>query len=381
MRDRHSLNPVDASLCEVEELIDFDRTEAAVAPPRPDDALSFYDNRWLQAWGHAFLPNRGWARPLTLYSVKSGSATLGFLALARQSVSRLRVRSLAGYYWPFRTMSVRDDDCSRKAFATGIASHFMRRPPATVLRFGPVSSLDKALDELLGAFAARGWTALRHDGGEIFGLDLPDDATALQDSVSASLLKNARYCRRRMEKQFGGVTFERHVLGPDSIALLDTLDAVEAASWVAKQSGEIKFIGAANRKFWTSLGQATERPSDVVIWILRCATEPIAFSAHIETGETVYIIANSYDERWKSHSPGAVLSLELLGDACRRGKRRVDWGQGDSGYKSRWGATASTRLFDVMLFRPGIRGRAMYTLAQRFLPGWHRMDRAHTESL
>lgn len=356
------------------ELTDFDRNGTAMVLPSTDEPLSFYDDQWLHAWAHAFLPDRGWTRPLTAYSVESNDATLGFIALAHQTVSGLRMQSLAGYYWPFRTLAVRDDDDSRKAFAASLASHFSRRPPATVLRFGPVSSGDKALDELLRSLMKSGWTALRHDGGQAFVLDLPEDVAALEKSISHSLLKNTRYCRRRMEKQFGSLSFDRHVIGVDSAEVLDVVGSIEAASWLSKKGGDLKFVGESNRRFWTSLGSAPGRSVRAVIWVLQCDGTPIAFSAHVETTETVYVIANSYDERWHAHSPGSVLSLELLGDACRRGKKRVDWGQGDSGYKSRWGATPSACLFDVMLFRPGVRGRGMRALAQRFLPEWRLLE-------
>ncbi|TAN03011.1 MAG: GNAT family N-acetyltransferase [Rhodanobacteraceae bacterium] len=365
-------------MCELltREITDFDRWGDAFVIPRMDDALSFYDDRWLCAWAQAFLPNQGWSGPLTAYLVGSGTASLGSIVLARQTVSRLHVRSLAGYYWPFRTLVVRDDADSRKTFATSIAAHFSKCPPATVLRFGPVSSSDKAFQELLRALMGTGWVALRHDDGQTFVLNLPEDASILEKTISHSLLKNARYCRRRMEKQLGSLLIERHVLREGSTEALEVAAAIEAASWVGKKSGDLKFVGVENRMFWTSLASKSGSPFDIVIWLLHCDNAPIAFSAHIETRETIYIIANSYDEQWRSHSPGSVLSLELLGDACRRGKKRVDWGQGDSGYKSRWGAAASACLFDVMLFRPGIRGHVLCALVRRLRPEWRRLDNA-----
>ena len=370
--DRRAIQPM--SQLSVREFPDFDRSGVKMTAPDADETLSFYDDRWLCAWARAFLPDRGWARPLTVYSVVSGDTTLGYFGLAQQTLSRLRVRSLAGYYWPFRTMAVCDDDDNRQAFATSVAKHFSRSPPATVLRFGPVSSLDKAIGALLRSLIGNGWTALRRDDGQSFVLKLPEEVAAFESGISHSLLKNVRYCRRRMEKQFGSVGIQRYVLGPESDEALDIVGAIENASWISKEHGDLKFVGAANRKFWTSLGAAPEQRYQAVIWILRCDTVPVAFSAHLETLETIYIIANSYDERWKPHSPGSVLSLELLSDACRRGKKQVDWGQGDSGYKSRWGAVPSACLFDVMLFRPGIRGHLMRTLAQRFLPAWHVLE-------
>jgi CelD/BcsL family acetyltransferase involved in cellulose biosynthesis len=87
-------------------------------------------------------------------------------------------------------------------------------------------------------------------------------------------------------------------------------------------------------------------------------------SAHIETADMIYIIANSYDEKWKAFSRGSILSFEILTDGCRRGKTRIDWGQGDSGYKSRWGARCGTKsLIQVMFFRPGLLGKFLACVA------------------
>lgn len=358
----------------LQELRNFDCSGITLTPPGTGDAQLFYDDRWLRAWAQAFLPAHGWARPLTVYSARTSDASLGFIAFAQQTIVRLPTRSLAGYYWPFRTVSVRDDDDSRRAFAASIADDFSRHPPATALRFGPVSSSDAGLGELLRALAKHGWTGLRRDGGPVFTLDLPDDAGVLEARVSKALLKNARYCQRRMEREFGGVSFQRHKLDAHADEVLDIVERIERASWVAREGGDLKFSGVANRKFWSALGSSPTPSADAIIWVLRCGEMPVAFSAHVETPETAYIIANGYDERWASHSPGSVLSLELLRDACQRGKKKIDWGQGDSGYKSRWGAVVSASLFDVVMFRPGVRGRILSMVARQFAAGWRLIE-------
>jgi CelD/BcsL family acetyltransferase involved in cellulose biosynthesis len=158
------------------------------------------------------------------------------------------------------------------------------------------------------------------------------------------------------------------VLDADSVSTLATLERIEAASWVA--GGDAKFIGAANRRFWAALAAGRGRACEVVFWLLYCGDEPVAFSAHFETPCVVYIVANSFDDRWKIHSPGSLLTFEVLRDAVTRGKNQVDWGQGDSGYKGRWGAKPSSMLFDVMLFKPGWVGSSLHAAARLRLRDW-----------
>jgi CelD/BcsL family acetyltransferase involved in cellulose biosynthesis len=206
--------------------------------------------------------------------------------------------------------------------------------------------------------------------GAVFELDLSQGIGALKEKFSASMLKHIEYSRRRIGKTVGEVTFERHVMGA-SKDVIETLAAIEARSWLAKKGGELKFIGPANKVFWEQVGKNYGGNSEAVFWILRCGNQPMAFSAHIETEREVYVFANSYDEQWKSYSPGSLLTLEVLQDAIIRGKKTLDWGQGDSGYKQRWGARAASLLHDVILFQPGIQGDVLAWLAKKAFPSWN----------
>lgn len=338
------------------------------AIPR-EDTVVFGDTAWLRAWEQAFLPSRGWCGPLVAYALRDGATTVGWIALARQRIRGMHVASLAGYYWPFRTTALCDGPSGIQA-ATEFADHFARRPPHAVVRLGPVSVRDAGTMALIDAMYASGWRALACDSGEVFELPLPGGDDGIHATMSSSLLKNIRYLRRKLEKERGPVVAQRHVLSAQTLPVLTELEAIEACSWVAAKGGETKFMGGANREFWSRLAHAPARASQVVCWVLHCADTPLAFSVHVETASRVFIIANNYREDDKSYSPGSILSLEVLTDACGRGKHHVDWGQGDSGYKSRWGARPTSRLRDVLLFRPGMLGGAMFAAARRALPSW-----------
>jgi CelD/BcsL family acetyltransferase involved in cellulose biosynthesis len=80
---------------------------------------------------------------------------------------------------------------------------------------------------------------------------------------------------------------------------------------------------------------------------------PAAFSFDLNLGTLKYAIANSYDPAFAKHSPGRLLYYRNLVRALQDGMTKVDWGAGDSGYKSAIGAEPGPVIRDWLLLRPG----------------------------
>lgn len=331
----------------------------------------------LRAWAQAFLPGRGWSGPLRHVRIRQNGQLLALIPFARQQVGRFSIHSLAGYYWPFRSLHLAAQPGAGMDVAAALGQALASTPPGAVLRFGPISSRDDAMHTVLRQLMAAGWRHRAKATGAVFELDLSCGLDALKQKFSTSLLKHIEYSRRRLGKTVGEVRCERHVLSGEDQPLLDTLADIESRSWLAEKGGDLKFMGQANQCFWTQLGREPGAHAQAVCWVLYCGEQPLAFSAHLETDTVLYILANSYDEQWKNHSPGSLLTYEVLRDAIARGKRLLDWGQGDSGYKQRWGAQAASQLYDVMVFRPGLLGGLLAWAAGKALRGWDaRLDAA-----
>ena len=315
-----------------------------------------------EAWEHAYLPDSGWRGPLTVVRVPGAE-----VAFARKRTGKLHLWSLGGYYWPWRGVAV-EPGGGEPALA-GLCAELTRRPRGTVLGMGPLIDGDTDTQRFVTLLRARGWRGLKQVTGQVFELALPASAQALQAQVSGSLWKNIAYLRRRLDKQ-GPVTTERHRLTvAQAGALLQRAALVEQASWVAQQGGDVKLVGAPNQAYWSRLAQHCDGP-EVVLWLLSCGARDIAYSLHLEHGQTMCIVANGYDEEFKASSPGSLLSLDIFRDAIGRGLRLVDWGQGDSGYKQRWGALPGARMTNLILFRPGLVGAAGYRLLKTALSSW-----------
>jgi CelD/BcsL family acetyltransferase involved in cellulose biosynthesis len=331
----------------------------------PSDALArrgFVRAHTYAAWEQAYLPSNGWRGPLAVVRVAGAE-----VAFARKRAGKLDLWALGGYYWPWRGVAV-EPGAGEHTLAE-LAAALTRRPCGAVLRMGPLIDGDTDTQRFVTLLRARGWRGLKQESGQVFALALPASREALQAQVSGSLWKNIAYMRRRLDKQ-GAVTTERHRLTAEQAApLLQRAALVEQASWVAQQGEDVKLVGAQNQTYWSRLAQHGGGP-EVVLWLLSCGERDIAFSLHLEHGQTICIVANGYDEAWKASSPGSLLSLDIFRDAIGRGLRLVDWGQGDSGYKQRWGALPGARMMNLILFRPGLVGAVGYRMLKTALSGW-----------
>jgi CelD/BcsL family acetyltransferase involved in cellulose biosynthesis len=331
----------------------------------PADALlrrGFIRAHTSMAWEQAYLPGNGWRGPLAVFRVPGAE-----IAFARKRAGKLDLWALGGYYWPWRGVAV-EPGAGTQAVA-GLAAEMSKRACGTMLRMGPLIDGDTDTQDFIAQLRARGWRGLKQEIGQVFELALPASKEALQAQVSASLWKNVAYLRRRLDKQ-GAVNTQRYRLSAEQAApLLQRAALVEQASWVALQGKEVKLLGAQNQTYWSQLAQHEGGP-EVVLWLLSCGERDIAFSLHLEHGETMCIVANGYDEAFKASSPGSLLSLDIFQDAIGRGMRLVDWGQGDSGYKERWGARPGAHMMDLILFRPGLVGAIGYRMLKTALSGW-----------
>ena len=334
----------------------------------PSDALArrgFVRAHTCAAWEQTLLPSNGWRGPLAVVRVAGAE-----LAFARKRAGKLDVWALGGYYWPWRGVAV-EPGAGEHTLAE-LAAELTRRPCGTVLRMGPLIEGDTDTQRFITLLRARGWRGLKQESGQVFELALPATPGALQGQVSASLWKNIAYLRRRLDK-VGAVTTERHRLSAEQAGpLLQRAAQVEQVSWVAQQGADVKLVGAPNQAYWSSLARHGDGP-EVVLWLLSCGGRDIAFSLHLEHGQTICIVANGYDETWKASSPGSVLSLDIFQDAVGRGVRLVDWGQGDSGYKGRWGALPGARMTNLILFRPGLAGAVGHRMLKTALSGWEEL--------
>lgn len=303
----------------------------------------------------------GTARTLTV--LREGAAVFA-LPFIPTGPAALKLATVPGSYWPFRSFPVAQD-AGTEAFEVALDSLGRH---VNALRIGPIYDNDPALGGLHAAAASRGWVALDRFVAESFLLDMAALRAQGTWPRNSTLRKN-----RFHEKHLGehGTLDWSFVSGADWRGqAFDDLAAIETKSWIADRTdgSDAKFTDQGHGTFWRAA--AADPVVARMMWaaVLRIDGEPTAFSFDINAGALKYAIANSYDPRVAKHSPGKLLYYRNLVRAIDDGIATVDWGAGDSGYKRVIGAAAGPAIRDWLFVRPGAPG----LFARLAKPLWRR---------
>ena len=316
---------------------------------------------------HAFL-RAGWFAAAggkggrTLVAARPCGAVIAALPICR--LGRKPVRAVPGSYWPYRSFPVAAD-ASDEELVCFLVSPVARAALGPAWRLGPVYEDDPTAARLLALAPAAGWSVLSRSLGTDFVIDLAALAGS-GDWPRGSTLKKNRY----FEKQLAGMgeIDWQFVGGADWTAeTFDALAAIEARSWVAcdtDRSGA-KFVAPAGRRLWEKARQDPVIADMMSAAILVIGGRPAAFSFDLDVDATKHVIANSYDQAFARHSPGRVLAYRNLARAAERGITKVDWGSGDGGYKSAFGAEPGPKILDLLF----VRNRALAALLRPLWSG------------
>jgi CelD/BcsL family acetyltransferase involved in cellulose biosynthesis len=88
--------------------------------------------------------------------------------------------------------------------------------------------------------------------------------------------------------------------------------------------------------------------------VLRVGASAAAYELAFDIGERTFAYNASFREELASHSPGNLMTLEVIRSACERGRREYDMLRGDEPYKLRWSASARSEV-QLLLAAPGLR--------------------------
>ncbi|MGH7085720.1 MAG: GNAT family N-acetyltransferase, partial [Acetobacteraceae bacterium] len=225
-------------------------------------------------------------------------------------------------------------------------------------------------NELIAALRRNGWDVGTLPAGHAFAVALPDTVPQFE-RINAGLVRRINYYERRLHRagkpdivRYGGSG------GSDWELILSRVAAIEQNSWVAKNNGTMLFAIPTARRFWDKVLSDEFLSSCVTIWLLYLDGHPVSFSCGLDIGSVKFILANLYDEAFKTYSCGSVLTRHVLTGAIEGGQRRVDWGKGDSGYKQLWHAEPAHALTDVVALPPRRPTRAIVKAMLRWRAGY-----------
>jgi CelD/BcsL family acetyltransferase involved in cellulose biosynthesis len=135
--------------------------------------------------------------------------------------------------------------------------------------------------------------------------------------------------------------------------VLDDLAAVEAASWIAATTdgSGAKFMAPHQRALWRTALADPVLADMLCATILTVGSRAVAFSFDLVDGPVQYGIAGSYVSDLGKHDIGKLANARAVSDAIADGRRVMDLGVGDTGYKQAMGAVAGYDMVDLLFVR------------------------------
>jgi CelD/BcsL family acetyltransferase involved in cellulose biosynthesis len=327
----------------------------------------FLASDWVPAWSDSYLPFARWRRPCRYLTLRDESGALtGVLPLATMQFGPLKFAAGAGHFLPCRGVALAcDPEVLGPACATLADALADVIRPRVGLRLGPVAAHDPMCNSLARALQARGWAVATKVLGTSFVVELPQSVADF-NNMCGGILKKANYYERRLRKT--GTLEIAHHQGLAAEAWtkpLGEMAAIERNSWIPERHGSVVFDTPQAQGFWRRVLADDFLSASFRLWIMYLDGRPISFSCNLDAGKTTYILANLYDVAFKDHSCGSILARHVISGAIADGRKLIDWGQGDSGYKQRWGAKPGYAVHDLLALPP----RPMARILKRLIDG------------
>jgi CelD/BcsL family acetyltransferase involved in cellulose biosynthesis len=338
-------------------------------------AQRFLAYRWFQSWFTTQIPANRWRGPPYYYVAFDGTGNpVGIVPFAHQRYGPFRLPTVAGYYFPFRGPLFAENLESEIASALATT---MRSSIPFAFRVGPTCRGHRSIEALVSALRADGWTLIQMERGTEYVVDLPTTIERFRaDNMSANLRSSTGRKYRRMLRQ-DGTRLERYsALTTEAWkTVIEDMADVEHRSWVGQESGFLHFRNSANAAFWLACLEEQRMSAATHAAVVYVNDRPMAFEFWFDSGDTRYFVAGLHDAAVAEHSPGFFLMQLMLEDAIERGLKRANLGQGDAGYKSRFGALPGELIDDWVAIRPGVGGRAIEALWNTKKALTHRISR------
>ncbi len=336
----------------IEDSVDFVDWKRLMPTIRPES--QFLSPIWFQSWESAFLNTGNWQGPVRYMTVRLDGRLSGVLPLAVQRLSIVRFLSLAGYYMPFRDLPVKADMADQVINAmVGRMAHVKG---VVGMRFGPVENCSPTLLALKDSFRQHGWTIIELSRGVLLYLELPKNVADYVPMISGRAKKAEYYLRRVKRRGDVSIIVKTGQSSNEWQETLHELQKIESESWVAA-SGDPRFMGEKNFRFWMGLLQDYGLSRSIKIWMLYLDDDPVSFCLVLDTGPIRYQLVNGYSKSVKQDSTGHILFKEMIFDAIETRVQRICFGQGDPGHKREWGAKSSVELIDLIAMKPGLFGK------------------------
>jgi CelD/BcsL family acetyltransferase involved in cellulose biosynthesis len=171
--------------------------------------------------------------------------------------------------------------------------------------------------------------------------------------------KDVLYCKRRLQKM-GKYEFKLIRNGDEIDHYMDLYYEVYSKSWQEKEG-----IGPS---FHRDLAKMAVKNGWLRLGFLFFNNFPIASQFWLICNDTAYILKTVYDQEFKKHSPGKILTSEMMKYAIDIDRvKTIDYVQGDETYKQDWTPKRRERR-GIVGFNNNIKGNYLELLTNKIQP-------------
>ena len=321
--------------------------------------LGFLNLDWYAAWDECYLPVESPGTSVQCIAVENNAnQALAVCPYFVKTIYGIKLFSIAGYYYPFRSLLVAKESIVENT--QGIVNAILHSHVASIVRFGPTEENNPVTRTMNTSFSQLGWKCFQQDRGEQYFIELPDEFERYKSSLSKKMLGNLRRDTNKLAK-IGAIEFRKYnnLNAGDWMQVIEDCSEVERNSWLdAASQGKMRIHG--KEAFWKRLLENESTSKRISIWVMYLDTKPISFNVAIDADGYRYGMSSQYDAAYRKYSVGLAMHFHVIEDAIESGIKTFNMGDGDSGYKQRWGAVPGVRLIDYIYFKPNLIGNFFY---------------------
>lgn len=325
--------------------------------------LIFLNLDWFAAWGERYVALNNSNTPVSIISLESVTGKLlGACPYVVESFFGFKVFSLAGYYYPFRSIIV--DKSAIPEITKALVKTLHKSKLTNVVRLGPLEQEAAITKNLEHAFKQQKWFCHKVVHGQQHAVTLPESFEDYTASLSKKMLGNMRREKNKLRKlgevrdvKYSGLSAEEWSPVIDDCAL------VEKKSWVSKADNG-KSVMHNEEMFWKRLLQNKDTSQRTTILITYLDDKPISYNVALDSGEWRYGLSSHFDDEYKKLGVGGATHMLVIEDAIKKGIKKLNMGYGFASYKQRWNAQPTSDLIDYFYFRPNLIGGMLYLGSQ-----------------
>lgn len=165
---------------------------------------------------------------------------------------------------------------------------------------------------------------------------LPDSWITLHASLKKSMIKNFKYQKRRLQKQFGATIelYDTQCIDTEIKVFLK----LHESRWTSKGLPGA-FVNQDKRQFYHSIAKHCSEKNWLGLWFLKINSKPIAALFGFTYCNKFYYLQSGFDPEWSRYSIGQVLLGSVIENSILEGCSEFDFLMGAEQYKYDWGAT------------------------------------------